>query len=243
MKRLKRSLLNLLRPLTRWSAFTNSVKDGTSAPLTPGNLTTSPLSSLYTRCSELPLHNFIQIINTDKLEWLLKDQTGTLPDNAVEVWEGIFCEYMEKTNDSQYRYMIDLTYEIERLRVRMLAVEASLKVLAIQKSKPLIGALLELGYKVEDMKGWDAYFQSLENIKKRLGTVSFELRQKQKEFEDLRKSYGRAKTDEDYFTRALAMLSKYQGYRIDPLVTTVSEYAQILNTYIKDVDKWQHRKE
>jgi hypothetical protein len=189
----------------------------------------------------MPLWNFIQIIETNNLYWLLKPQCTDLPKDAPEIWEGIFLEYLELTGDAQFRYMIELTEKIESLRLKITAVESSLLLLENYKSKPIIEALLEMGYKVEDMKGWDDYFESLRTIQKRLGNSMMELRIKQKEFENLKKNYGKSKNDGNFFTKVLNRLSKHQGYRVAPLTTTVAEFALMLNDYINT--QWQQVKE
>jgi hypothetical protein len=236
MRILKHWLKNTLRLPGKWWHSIVLVRGGASSQQMHQNTQESHQQNIYTHCSELPLHNFIQIIISNNLYWLMKSDSGELPANAAEVWDNIFIEYMELTGDQEYRYMMDLILNIEKLRIKVLSVESALNLLSNYKSKPVIEALLELGYTVEQMKDWDDYFKSLEDIHKRLGLTILELHRKEKELQELQKNYGKVKADEKYFTKIVIRLSKYQGYRIDALITTVSEFAMILNSYLKEVE-------
>lgn len=74
----------------------------------------------YTNCSELPLFNFIRILTRNDLKQLYSDKDNLLlrPDLKA-IWDGIFMEYTELSQDKQGTHIFHLIRELTVLKAKL----------------------------------------------------------------------------------------------------------------------------
>jgi len=75
----------------------------------------------YTSCDDLPLANFIKIVCTGELVHLYSEPARFIHRNAplADIWEHIFNEYNELTNNTQSKHVFNLIKEITVLGNRI----------------------------------------------------------------------------------------------------------------------------
>jgi len=75
----------------------------------------------YTSCDDLPLANFIKIVCTGELVHLYSEPSRFIHRNAplADIWEHIFNEYNELTNNTQSKHVFNLIKEITVLGNRI----------------------------------------------------------------------------------------------------------------------------
>jgi len=198
-----------------------------------------PCANLYTGCYDLPLVNFINCLVDHDFRWLMRDEVGEYnEEQAKRNWDSIYLEYLELIGNDDLGYLIKISLEIQSLQSLIIATECAINSLYKNKDEKLIKILLEVGYKVELMAGWDAYFQSLENIRIRLGALNLEHKRKLAEFENLKALNRHGKISMDYFEDTLIILTKYMGVHLRKTDLTTSEFARMLRKYNKEAEKW-----
>ncbi len=69
---------------------------------------------IYDNCEVLPIYNFMKIINTDDLTWLVKDNEQT-DEDLTTTWDNIIAEYLDLKKDKRVLQSYDARIVIERL--------------------------------------------------------------------------------------------------------------------------------
>jgi len=85
----------------------------------------------YANCSELPLLNFIKCLTKDDLNQLLSDKDGwRLKPDLQAVWDDIFMEYTELSQDQQGTHIFELIKEIQVLRNKINLIQECINLLS-----------------------------------------------------------------------------------------------------------------
>jgi hypothetical protein len=74
---------------------------------------------LYRNCRELPVHNFNEIVITNNLSFLIKDQEEHKQEELKSHWKEIITEYETLIDDSKIAYMYRLKAEIIYLKQKI----------------------------------------------------------------------------------------------------------------------------
>lgn len=188
----------------------------------------------YKSCDDLPLYNFIKIVCDGDLSQLYSEPAKFIHKQAdlSAIWEKIFNEYNELTDNTQSKHIFNLIKEITLLNGRLEVIQQSVDALAKLGSKDF-PKLCEM---LNEMLGTDFEFtdESLQSDLNRIVTRSktwvLQLSQVQKEYKDMAGDDKNKVTVNDYYS-LIAQLSKFFGFQIPLHTTTVSLYISYLNQF------------
>lgn len=142
-----------------------------------------------------------------------------------QAWEAIFNEYLTLSGDESISQLLSLLKSIAILTNRLQLIEIIVQQMAIKPVRELADQLRNMGFRFQ-------YDTDLENdLKKTVNQAKqylLKLQQDQKELEDLRKSDGKAATEQDYEMQYSA-IEQFKGVAIDPEVYTVARYVADVN--------------
>lgn len=186
---------------------------------------------------DLPLIRFIRCMCDDDYSPLIIEGEAS-SDQLLEMWQQIYEEYLDMTGAHRNNYALTLTAEINELFFRHVSIVEGVNILRKHRFDDLVAMMHKSGYRfpfnpLDPAK----YQQDLDRVINRAKTLLVDIENKQAQLKALRKGDDGEKISRLYFDKLLAMLSKFQGYRIDKEVTTVSEYVSILNLYIQHCDQ------
>lgn len=186
----------------------------------------------YHNCDDLPLWNFIKLLTTDDLKYLLsdKDWYRMLPD-LEDVWERIFMDYTERLNDPSTERTRVLIKRINLLESHITICETSIDLLTrvedLDKYQPTILTLRSL-------LGVYAPFTS-ETLPKDLKTcigkvklMRMQYKQELSTYRELSKDDEKKASEAD-FTAQIVALEKYMGIPIDSRNISVAKYISYLS--------------
>lgn len=198
-----------------------------------------PEARLYRSCSELPMANFLVCLDSDGLEALVKPGSPKAsPEQLQKAWDVIFVEYIDLMRDPDQMYALALMREIAVLESELNLSASLIVFLSMTYNREAENSLRKMGFKFSlkqgDLKHNTAQLDKvIRQRKSRLLTLS----QKRKLLEQHReKEKKAAKSSVGDFDRVLAELSAFQGYRLDPHIMTVTEYAAVSDRFKKHVE-------
>ena len=188
----------------------------------------------YTSCDNLPLANFIKIVCDGDLSQLYSEPAKFIHKqaNLPSIWENIFNEYNELTDNTQSKHIFNIIREINFLSGKLDIIQQSIDALHKFGSKdfPKICEMLNqmLG---SDFEFTDESLQTdLNRIVTRSKTLVLQLSQVQKEYKDLIGDENKKATVSDYYN-LIAQLEKFNGFKIPLHDTPVSLYISYLNQF------------
>lgn len=194
--------------------------------------TSLPGYKLYKDCHDLPLYNFLKIISENDLTYLVI--SGSPPEKTlVDLWEVIFNEYSDLFKDKQKEYVIEVIKEITVYNLNLDLIERIVNVMVDNPSEHLAGILRSMGFIFDfNPEDQDKYIKELNLTISKAKSLLFKLENAKKELQSLQVDTDK-KTNYD---SVLVTLGKYQGYRIDPKTTPVSEYVEVFNNYNREIE-------
>lgn len=208
------------------------------------NMTRIPLLfykrlSLYSRCDTIPLSHFIDCVCDNNIKRLKRKKYLPVPDKWLEeTWEIIIEEYTKKTDGNKYNATIGTTKDIYRDVCRLLTIDTCINALSEQYSPLAADILRKMGYRYSfNPEEGEKYIKELENVRNKVKIIAVSLESNKKKYDKLSIKHKKTGNERDEFINTLTILSKHQGYRINPEVTTVSEYLNILENYKKETEK------
>jgi len=193
-----------------------------------------PTRPTYTSCDNLPLANFIEIVCTGELKHLYSEPAKYIHKQAdlASVWQVIFNEYNELTNNAQAKHIFNLVRDMYVLQTRISIIDDAIAFLAsvdqIELYQDTINILYQYGcgHIVFTNENKIAQLKRCVSICKK---YLLELKQKETEYNALNTDNGAKVTKQDYYAN-VAIISKYMnGKDIDLHKTTVSLYISYIN--------------
>lgn len=168
--------------------------------------------SVYSNCTDLPMSRFIEITVTGNLTNLLI--SGTC-DELDKVWEQIYSEYAEASNNTSATHGLQIAIDISYLTYRLNNIYSIVNYLRDRKVPALIDELRLMGfnYKFIDLQG------DLNRVLTRCKSDDMRLNV-------ALEKYNKAKTTEKAtrleWQQRLSQLAKYQGVPyINPALISV----------------------
>lgn len=148
-----------------------------------------------------------------------------------EKWEEIVEEYCKLLKDGNYSEMMELYREIIRLQATLQVVTDCCFLLTLRRNDKAIQYLKQLGY-IYPLPEDDitTYMKSLDMIQRKSKTLVVQLQIKTDELEKLRAKQTGTYSESD-FMDGVIIIGKFLGFRIDPRVVTLSEYASMQKQY------------
>ena len=197
------------------------------------------LGIIYKSCSELPLHNFIKVMVTENLNYLLKHGYAN-KKQLRQTWDSITQEYIEISGDKSQLAILTVVKEVTVLQNKVIIIQAIVDHLSKFYNKELTDMLRTYGFMYKyDPNDAEAYFADLKRTVSASKPLVARLREKQQALQQMR-GPDKKVTESEYDTY-LAELSHFQGYHIKAKEHTVSQFIAIVNNYKKDIEiKTQH---
>lgn len=188
-------------------------------------------SNLYHHCSELPLADFISCVIDKNYKALLKYGHAS-PYDLSRAWDSIYSEFSEMSGSPAFKLIMNLSKDIGFLESKLLSISLCLRVMERRADERCIKILKNYGYAYSfNINDTDQYKKDLETIATRSGSIRLALQQKRNEYNASIKGMSSKEVTREDFTKILAVLTKYMGFRIDPRQTTVSEYVSYRKLY------------
>lgn len=188
----------------------------------------------FTSCNDLPLHNFIQIVVHDDLKQLYSEPSKLILKQAdlKSIWETIFNQYNDLTNNTQSTHILSLVKEITVLNNKIdivnYAISCLLKAETTQGYEPLKEMLHSMGFRFSYSD------ETLHNdCKVTLSSMKAVIMRKNEaiaEYEAIASDDTKKATEEDYI-KLISQLSKFIGFHIDKYKVTVTEYISYINAF------------
>lgn len=186
----------------------------------------------YSSCEDLPLNLYIRCQVDNDLTALVIEGN---PEEAelLDAWGKITEEYYERADEALDTHSVGLYMEVQSLTIKIEVIQESISVLKKYYCPELIDILKGHGFEIKGDETSEEYISRLEKVSKRSKSLLLTLQDKFSQLERLKKSKKEGdKITRKYYGKLLAYLSKFVEYRIDKNVTTVNEFADILNMYI-----------
>lgn len=198
------------------------------------------IGTYYKSCSELPLKKFIRIILSGDVSHLRK--SGWAKNDVLEAaWLTIFIEYLDLTKDPRQAQLLAIMREITVSNTRAVLVYHICRQLSINPHPSLAEQLRRMGFRYDyDLNDRIKRKRAIDATIAQVRLLSHQVEQRKKDLEHLQKS-GKEVTEADY-EKLLTELSKFQGYRLDSRLVTVSEFASIVKRYKDHVNAMKKKK-
>ncbi len=227
------------------STATDPASSAINEPLNQPASTSS--ATLHQSCSTLPLSNFLEIIITGELRWLIRDGSPSDAELA-EAWTAILEEYGTHVKTEKSDSVFACWKRIKKLQADIQFIEKSVMVLKHQYDEEIAEWLSSKGFgQVEYSTDREKYLRSLYGIETGSKTLIVLLNQTEAEYQTL--TAGQAEdtsTPEEKrmrYEKEIALLGKFQGFRIVKEKITVLEYCAILNNYIEESNRLKKQME
>lgn len=195
----------------------------------------SPSSNIFHRSVEtLSWDRFMHIMLTGNLIYLVIEGQPSQQE-LFEAWDQISEEYSQlvraETDDS-----FELFKKIHYLKWKISYISLVLDYLKEEYDEEFAQNLATLGMSlIVEKADWQEYLAQIYRVETEAKYLIVQLNQTSNEYNIMMGKSGGQPEQRNLkdFERELAILSKFQGYRIDKEKTTVSEYCGILNAYIE----------
>lgn len=194
---------------------------------------------LYTSCETLPLYNWIKLLVTSDLKYLYVSRPMFYHNHskAAEVWENIFNEYTELTNDEKTNQVLSLIKGITVINNKLEIVQSAINLLAIARPLSDYQATIKLlkdfgfNYRFNDQTISDDLKRTASSAKRMI----IQRKQMESDYEKVNSGTEKA-TEKDYYNM-LTQLSKFLGFHVDAKKTNVLQYISYVeqfNNSLKD---------
>ncbi|MFA5768606.1 MAG: hypothetical protein WC871_03605 [Bacteroidales bacterium] len=185
---------------------------------------------VITSCTELTLDKFIRCLYRDELNVLAISGKPTREDLHA-AWMELFTEYLSLVDVPSRRYTERLMADSVSLYTRVTVARWCIRVLYEGYDAQCSAKLAECGIPViippdeTDIN----YYTALDRAEAKVKPLVVEYNLKYKAYRDHVTGLENKHTTERDFNRSLASLSKFMGFQISTLTTTVYEYAGIIS--------------
>jgi len=195
-----------------------------------------PSGKAYLSCTDLPLYNFIKIVITGELKWLV---IWGWPSGLAENWEKIFEQYLDINPDKEQSGQIKGNRDLQVLQTKLYLLKLWIRVIENSSNKKYVedakAGINRLGY------------YEVDNIDRLLSRTKL-LEVQVKELAEEQKPKKQQKEEpliETTFDKTLVALAKGLNFDIiDSKKITVSTYCALqerLNAEIQHATKRNHR--
>ncbi len=202
----------------------------------------SPIKSntsyhLYNDCSKLPLDKFIDCLIDNDLQQLIISGTAT-ESKLQEIWDQIYIQYLQLSQDGSYNETLELFKEIDQLKSKITIVNNTIRYLQIKFDQDLVDIIngFALRCNIIESDRDETLINKLNLVVARMKKWFPRLSQKEKELEELRNK-NTVKIDRSYFDDALEAMSQQKGFVIEASKITVSRFCRSLVKMNEQVQK------
>lgn len=201
----------------------------TRPPVTPSS------NTYHQSCQTLLLSHFWEIMLTGNLRWLIISGQPS-EQQLLDAWEAIVAEHSELVKTDKSNNLFDLYHKISNTEWQLALVDKCLNALKQQYDADIAAILNDRGFGiVEPSDDREVYLRSLYAIETDAKTLIILLNQYKSQYKSMHPESTDELTEVNRvrYEKELAILSKFQGYRIKKEEITVLEYCAIINTYLE----------
>lgn len=240
MSRHFKKLYSWLKSKIKPSRSTGTRK-GMPAPSLQQSPQDIPSSATLHRTCQLPLDAFIRAHCRADFSGLII--SGSPNDQEIlDAWNEIVFEFSGLIRSESTEAQVSMAREIGLLQHHLKYVEYACVLLSHRYDIDVINELIRMGYDGEypenDQAGMDWQLGRVKSLSK---TYYYDLEQLIDQYTRMLKTQDGKKQSEEDFVKNLAMLSKYQGYRLDRYTMTTEEYAIIFSNYLNEFKHHQNQ--
>lgn len=233
MSRHFKKLYSWLKSKIRPSRSTGTPKGIPASSLQTNQQDIQSTATLHRTC-QLPLDGFIKAHCRGDFSGLIISGD---PSNQeiLDAWNEIVFEFSGLIKSESTEAQVSLAREIGLLQHHLKYVECACVLLSQRYDIDVINELIRMGYDGEyPEQDPVAMKRQLERVKSLSKTYYYDLDQLFDQYARTMKTQEGKKQSEEDFVKNLAMLSKYQGYRLDRFTLTTEEYAIIFSNYLNE---------
>ena len=182
---------------------------------------------------------------SDFIKCLVDNDFTPLGENAPTKWAAILEEFAELVPNKIATEILELQKEISIKEKQIEIINICIYGLSLRYNRDLANELKSMGYRVKlDPANKAQYVKDLEMVAARAKTLQHDIIVKQKELDALAGTAtgGRKYTHKDFISINIE-LGKHAGYRIDPNVVTVAEWAVLKHKYELYIEELERRAE
>lgn len=202
---------------------------------------------LYKNCSDIPLHNFNVVYNTNDLKFLIVGYNGydevKPPKEANERWQEIKDEWVKLLGNATTAYYYQLLQETIYLQTRYNAVRSLLE--QIFKRDDIQGAKLDQF--IEGLALWKYKWQkgqtrekNLMRLLKQQKASENKIKIKVSELEEMKKEQG-DDGDDVSIERQVLIIEQSTGIKINPRVDSVKTWVEACKIH-EDIQNQRQKK-
>jgi len=191
--------------------------------------------NIYRSIDFLPVRNFYMIVETGDYRWLLKgidyDNMPAVKQDLTEVWENIWQQFIEVSNDREWAIYYDNVRKLAQLESQYHIQRAMIFYLCFRPKKEYIEALKEQKIKI-DFSSAEAYKDSLEAASRKVENLKTKIELLQKEQES---KANRGESGD--FTDLVYTVERFQGFPVDIDKLSIRRFVRMLNQIKKENGK------
>lgn len=195
---------------------------------------TQSSNTYHQSCRTLTYDRFVEILITGNLRWLAISGNPSEKELA-SAWQIISAEYSELVKTEKSEDIFKVWHKIIYTQFKINFLEVSLGILKDRYDLDIAAAVAQWGYDlVMPLEDRGNYLKQIYGIEMEAKLLIVLLNQYHNEYKLLNNEDGKAeviRTIKDY-EKDLAILSRFQGYRIKMEEITVLAYCSIVNNYI-----------
>ena len=211
----------------------------------PVTKTKTPEVKLHCSCKTLILEPFIQAHCNKDYSGLIISGEPT-PQQLHEAWNAIVFEYVMLIQTSDNDVLLNMQKELKMLEWHITFVDINCShgnikedicpgFLRLRYDPELINELTVLGYNISAEFGTIEYDEQLNLVISLCKRIVFDHEELSAQLDMMQNiGNGKAQTEESFY-QTVAMLSKFQHYRIDKNVITVDEFASVYTNYVNEI--------
>lgn len=183
----------------------------------------------FSGCNDLPLYNFIKIVVFNETKWLYSEKKTSINRNLKEthlqaIWETIYSEYTNISNNPQSGQIMALISEITNLNISIEFIGVLCDHLELYRSEELIAILRTYGFMYPfSENSMESDIKLTRSSAKRMMIKKMDA---EKEYIKLNKT--EKEVTEVEFNGIIAQLSKFMSFRIDPKIATVMDFVNYM---------------
>jgi len=152
----------------------------------------------------------------------------------------LLYEYYDESGTKSYRKLYAINKDILQLEARLMTVGNCIAVLSVHPVTECENILKKMGYKYTfDQGDKEGYAKTIGSIVSKSKTIIVALNMKRAERDAIIKAFGGKDITENDFTNNLVELSRFMKFHIRAQEITVSEYVQMMKSYIKESEQLQ----
>ena len=181
-------------------------------------------------CDTVTLSAFLDALLDKDLSGLVKAKS-VLPPRKKDLeaaWLKVYGEYGELLQSDESLNYVTLLRQKIYLENRIYLTSVLVDTLLTSYNEDAVKSLRAMGYGFKFKR--EKLNADLLKVVAKLKAYKMELKSLERQIAPLLQTEGIERSD---FMEALAILGKYQGYRLDPKSITVAEYITVLNSYKK----------